>query len=535
MAIRKLLVANRGEVAARVFRTCDRLEIETVAVAAPDDLGAFHTRRAVHVRDVGSYLSKDDMISAALESGADAIHPGYGFLAEQAEFAEAVTAAGLTWVGPPAEAMRLAANKLAAKCAAEGAGVPIVPSGSPDDIGYPLILKAAAGGGGRGMRVVRSQDTLDEALEAARREAGAAFGDDTVFAERLIEGARHVEVQLLADHGGNVAAVGTRDCSIQRRHQKVLEEGPAPEPSPAVARDLCDAAEAIGRAVNYENAGTVEFLVSESGFCFIELNARLQVEHPVTEAVTGLDLVDEQLRLAVGDPLGALPPEHGHAVEARLYAEHPATFLPQAGIVERLELPGIIRVDAGVEAGDAVPIAYDPLIAKLVSRAETREAALDELARALAETRIEGVTTNIALLRWLLRHPAIREGTATTAFFDDHRPFSGTHSPPSPWLGGWRLNGPLPRRLPPPSLAGAGSSQGRGAESSEIRAPMSGRVIRVLVARGDTVTDRQPILVLEAMKMETPVTAPFAGTVGRVAVEPGDQVAGGSLLAEIAT
>ena len=326
VAIRKLLVANRGEIAARIFRTCDRLGIATVAVEAPDDRGAFHTRRAGEVMDVLSYLFSEEIIRAARRARADAIHPGYGFLAENAEFAEAVEAADLVWVGPPPDAMSVAASKLEAKELAAKAGVPTLPSGEPGDVGYPLILKAAAGGGGRGMRVVRDPAELEPALDAARREAQAAFGDGTVFAERLVEGARHVEVQLLGDAHGTVRHAGARDCSIQRRHQKILEETPPPGLEPEGLARICAAAVELGRLAGYENAGTAEFLVVDDRFWFIELNARLQVEHPVTELVTGLDLVEEQLRIAAGEPLAAARDPDGHAVEARLYAEDPVTL-----------------------------------------------------------------------------------------------------------------------------------------------------------------------------------------------------------------
>ena len=310
MAIGRLLVAARGEIAARVMRTCDRLGIETVAIAAADDVGAYHTRGAGQVREVAGYLDAEDVVRVALASGADGVHPGYGFLAERARFAEAVEAAGLRWVGPPPYAMRLAGDKLSAKRIAREAGIPTVPFGAPEDVGFPLILKAAAGGGGRGMRIVRGPAELDDGVETANREGRAAFGDGAVFAERFVEHARHVEVQLLGDRLGNLTVVGTRDCSIQRRHQKVLEEAPAPGIE-AIRPSLVEATLAIGHAAGYQSAGTAEFLVSCDGFWFMELNARLQVEHPVTEAVTGLDLVAEQLRIANGESIGPPPTEDG--------------------------------------------------------------------------------------------------------------------------------------------------------------------------------------------------------------------------------
>ena len=344
----------------------------------------------IRLADIASYLHSEEHIRAALTTGADAVHPGYGFLAENASFAEAVDAAGLTWVGPPPEALRLGGDKLAAKRIAREAGVPVLPDGTPEEIGFPLLVKAAAGGGGRGMRVVRSSAELEDALAAAEREAAGAFGDGTLYCERYLERPRHVEVQLLADAHGNVVALGERDCSVQRRHQKVLEEAPAPGLAPALREQLHEAAVAFGRAIGYRSAGTVEFVVDGDDVFFLELNGRIQVEHPVTEAVTGLDLVERQIRIAEGESLGSDGHEvEGCAVEVRLYAEDPRTFLPQAGRIERLTLPtSSVRVDAGVEEGDEIGLAYDPMIAKLIAHASTRAEALDRLADALTETEV---------------------------------------------------------------------------------------------------------------------------------------------------
>ena len=455
--MRRLLVANRGEIALRVFRACREAGIETVAVVAPDDRGSLHARSADAVVEIASYLDESEHVRAALASGADAVHPGYGFLAESAELAEAVLAAGLTWVGPPPAALRAGGDKLAAKTTARAAGVPVLPSGSPEEIGFPLLVKAAAGGGGRGMRVVRGPDELEEALAAARREAAAAFGDDTVFCERYLERPRHVEIQLLADRHGNVVALGERDCSIQRRHQKVLEESPSPALDSALRSRMGEAAVTFARAIGYESAGTAEFVLDGREFFFLELNARIQVEHPVTELVTGVDIVGEQLRIAVGEPLSRQVTDchlAGAAVEVRLYAEDPRSFLPQAGRLERLRLPAGVRADTGVAEGDEIGTSYDPLIAKLIAHGDTRAEALDRLARALRETEVAGVTTNLPFLRWLVSHPLVRSGEVTTAFLAEHPPLSEppAAAPAPAWPApGDSICPPRPPRRPPTS------------------------------------------------------------------------------------
>jgi acetyl/propionyl-CoA carboxylase alpha subunit len=533
----KLLVANRGEIACRVFRTCRELGIATVAVVAPDDQGSLHARSADETVAIASYLHSEEHVRAAEDVGADAIHPGYGFLAESANFAAAVEAARLTWVGPPADALRLGGDKLEAKRIAREAGVPVLPDGLPHEIGFPLLVKAAAGGGGRGMRVVRAAAELDEALAAAEREAAGAFGDGTVYCERYLERPRHVEVQILADAHGAVAALGERDCSVQRRHQKVLEESPAPGLSPELRSALHEAAVAFGRAIGYRSAGTVEFVLDGDEFFLLELNGRIQVEHPVTEAVTGLDLVREQIRIADGEALAADRHElGGHAVEVRLYAEDPRTFLPQVGRIARLRLPtDRVRVDSGVEESDEIGLAYDPLIAKLVARGHTRDDALDALAAALAETVVEGVTTNLPFLRWLVGHPVVRAGEATTAFLTEHPPLSAPPLRPvaGPFGRPWRLNLPPPSPAPPPDVDVESHRHGPAHGESTVTAPMPGTVIRVEVAPGDPVQARQPLVVLEAMKMEIPVHSPFEGTVTAIHVTTGDRVAGGALLAEL--
>jgi acetyl/propionyl-CoA carboxylase alpha subunit len=533
--IEKLLVANRGEIALRIFRTCRELGISTVAVAPPDDQRSLHARSAEQTIQIASYLDPEEHLRAARESGADAIHPGYGFLAENADFAAAITEAGLVWIGPPAKALRQGGDKLAAKRVAKEAGVPIVPSGEAAEIGYPLVVKAAAGGGGRGMRVVREPAELEEALTAASREAEAAFGDGTVFCERYVERPRHVEIQLLADMHGTMLALGERDCSVQRRHQKVLEESPSPALDPGLRAAMSAAAIAFARAVGYVGAGTVEFMLDGREFSFLELNGRIQVEHPVTELVTGIDLVREQIRIAQG---GRLEPSNsllqGHAVEVRLYAEHPRSFLPQAGAISGLRLPRGIRVDAGIAEGDEVGTAYDPMIAKLIAHGPTREEALARLADALAETHVEGVTTNLPFLRWLVAHPVLRAGLATTAFLTEHPPLSEPplRLPAAPWRGGWRLNLPHAAPAAAPDVDDAAHTPAGGVETS-LAAPMPGTVIQVNVAAGERVVARQHLLVLEAMKMETPLLAPYDATVKVVHVGEGDRVAGGALLVEL--
>jgi acetyl/propionyl-CoA carboxylase alpha subunit len=533
--VEKLLVANRGEIAVRIFRTCRRLGIGTVAVVAPDDVGSLHARLADEVVEISSYLEPEEHVRAAWSTGANAIHPGYGFLSERADFAQAVERAGIVFVGPTLESLRRGGDKLAAKEIARSVGVPVVEQGEPGEIGFPLLVKAAAGGGGRGMRVVRDPGGLDEALAAARREAAAAFGDDRVFCERYVERPRHVEIQLLADSHGAVVALGERDCSIQRRHQKVLEESPSPAVGPVLRARMSEAAVAFARAIGYRSAGTAEFMVDGDDFWFLELNGRIQVEHPVTELVTGLDLVAEQLAIADGGQVTDCYLAAGHAVEVRLYAEEPRTFLPQAGRLERLRLPTGIRIDAGVEEGDEVGIRYDPMIAKLIAHGQSRDEAFDRLAGALDETAVEGVTTNLPFLCWLVRHPDVRAGETTTAFLVEHPPLS---PPPSraaspPWRGAFRLNLPSPPPAPPPDVDTAQRHHGSAGVESSLAAPMPGTVIRVLVGEGDAVQARQPLLVLEAMKMETPLVAPYEAVVRHVHVQEGDQVAGGAVLVEL--
>ncbi|MFI1620554.1 acetyl/propionyl/methylcrotonyl-CoA carboxylase subunit alpha [Streptomyces lydicus] len=423
--ITSVLVANRGEIACRVFRTCRELGIRTVAVHSDPDADALHVRAAdLAVRLPGAtpadtYLRADLVVKAALDAGADAVHPGYGFLSENAGFARAVLDAGLVWIGPPPEAIEAMASKTRAK---ELMGIAPLRDVTADDL--PVLVKAAAGGGGRGMRIVTELADLEAELAAARAEAGSAFGDDEVFVEPYLggdAGARHVEVQLLADAHGTVWVLGTRDCSLQRRHQKVIEEAPAPGLSPGLDRELHETAVRAARAVDYAGAGTVEFLVVDGRAHFLEMNTRLQVEHPVTEAVFGIDLVALQLRVAEGHPLEGEPPApSGHAVEARLYAEDPAAgWAPQTGTLHRLTVPGV-RLDTGYADGDPIGVHYDAMLAKAVAHAPTRAEAVRRLAGALERAAVHGPATNRDLLVRSLRHPEFADARMDTGFYDRH-------------------------------------------------------------------------------------------------------------------
>jgi acetyl-CoA carboxylase biotin carboxylase subunit len=445
--IRKVLVANRGEIALRILRACDELGIATMAVYSDADAGAPHVLAAGHAVRIGapppaeSYLAGARIIEAARAAGADAVHPGYGFLAENAAFASACQDAGLIFIGPPPAAIAAMGSKISARRLMQRAGVPVVPGETPADqsdtsieaaarrAGFPLLIKASAGGGGKGMRIVRGEAGLAAAISGARHEAKAAFGDETLYVERLVSRPRHVEVQVFADAHGGAVHLFERDCSTQRRHQKVIEESPSPALTPALRARMGEAAVAAARAVGYRNAGTVEFLLEGAGddvrFYFLEMNTRLQVEHPVTEAVAGVDLVHAQLQVAAGNKLPwaqADLHQRGHAIECRVYAEDPsAGFLPQAGRILRYrqpERPGI-RVDAGVVEGSEVSVHYDPLIAKVIAHAETREAAIDRMRAALAEFRILGLPTNISFLLAVLDSPAFRSGSVDTAYLDE--------------------------------------------------------------------------------------------------------------------
>ncbi|MEU1889290.1 biotin carboxylase N-terminal domain-containing protein [Micromonospora sp. WMMD987] len=503
--VRKLLVANRGEIARRVFATCRALGVATVAVHSDADADAPYVAEAdeaVHLpgnTPVETYLRIELILDAARRTGADAVHPGYGFLAEDAGFAAAVVDAGLTWVGPPAAAIAAMGDKLAAKALLTGAGVPMLPSWTDGDeiTDFPVLVKAAAGGGGRGMRVVRDPADLPAAVESARREAAAAFGDGTVFVERYVEGGRHVEVQIFGDAAGTVVALGERDCSIQRRHQKLVEEAPAVLPD-GVRERLHAAAVAAGRTVGYVGAGTVEFLLAPTGeFFFLEMNTRLQVEHPVTEAVTGLDLVRLQLLVAEGGtlPVPATPPTDGHAIEVRLCAEDPAQgFRPATGTLHRFAVPGVVgeftptrglRLDSGVHTGSTVGVHYDSMLAKLIAWAPTRAEAARLLAGALARAELHGVATNRDLLVRVLRSAEFGAAQVDTGFLDAHpevfAPLLPADRLPVAALAA-ALAGAAARRAAAPVLAGL--------PSGWRNVPALPQVVRFATATGDGIEVR---------------------------------------------
>ena len=573
---KRVLIANRGEIAVRIARACRELGIAAIAAYEPAERGALHVEVADDAVEVAGYLDGEALVAAAVATGADAVHPGYGFLAESPEFAEAVAAAGLVFVGPPPSALRAAGDKIEARRLAEAVGIPVTPGYAGVDLtddtleqeairlGFPLMVKAAAGGGGRGMRTVLSAPALPEAIAAARREAAAAFGDGRVYLERMLGGARHVEVQVLADGHGAVVHLGERDCSLQRRHQKIVEESPSPAVDPELRAALGNAAVAFARASGYAGAGTAEFLLAADGtWQFLELNARLQVEHPVTEAVTGIDLVRAQLAVAAGEPLELEQEDvewNGHAIECRLYAEDPANgFLPAAGRVLELDLPRWpgVRIDTGVRAGDEVGVRYDPMLAKIIAHAEDRDACIDRMQAVLAETAVLGVATNLGFLRWALDQPAFRAGEAGTDFVE--REWSAAlvpelpgdvrraalarmHADSSPWFA---LGPPqLPVRAAGGFVLHEGWQFAIGADDEphaagalgpggSLAAPMPGTVLRVDVHQGEHVSEGQALVLLEAMKMELAVTAPGAGVVSAVLVEAGELVSRGQALVEL--
>ncbi|MFC8709142.1 acetyl/propionyl/methylcrotonyl-CoA carboxylase subunit alpha [Streptomyces sp. NPDC057197] len=611
--ISHLLVANRGEIACRIFRTCRELGIRTLAVHSDADADALHARVAdAAVRLPGdtpaeTYLRGDLIVKAALAAGADAVHPGYGFLSENAGFARAVLDAGLVWIGPPPEAIEAMASKTRAKQL-----MGIAPLDEVTEADLPVLVKAAAGGGGRGMRIVRRLADLDTELAAARAEAAHAFGDGEVFTEPYLEDGRHVEVQVLADTHGTVWALGTRDCSLQRRHQKVVEEAPAPGLSAALEQELRELAVRAARAVDYTGAGTVEFLVAGGRAHFLEMNTRLQVEHPVTEAVFGVDLVAEQLRVAEGHALPAEPPRaRGHAIEARLYAEDPARdWAPQTGTLHRLAVPDGVRLDTGYTDGDTIGVHYDPMLAKVVAHAPTRAEAVRRLAGALERAEVHGPVTNRDLLVRSLRHEEFTAGRMDTGFYGRHlagltAPERDPYAPLAAALadahgrsrfGGWR-NVPSQPQVKRYLMAGEEhevryrhTRAGLAADCGEVRvvqvdarrvvleadgvrrpytvtrygdrihvngtaltalprfpdpaaqrvpgsllAPMPGTVVRLAdgLAEGAAVRAGEPLLWLEAMKMEHKISAPVTGTLTALHATPGQQVEPGALLAVV--
>ncbi|MGE5691992.1 MAG: acetyl/propionyl/methylcrotonyl-CoA carboxylase subunit alpha [Pseudomonadota bacterium] len=576
----RVLVANRGEIAVRVFRTLRELGIGCVAVYSEPDAGSRHVRAADEAYAIGpgpaaqSYLVGERIVEVALRAGAQAIHPGYGFLAENADFARAVEDAGLTWIGPPPAAIEAMGSKIAARERMREAGVPIVPGTTEPlasvadllriggELGWPLAIKASAGGGGKGLKIVRSPDEAERAFESARREGEAYFSDATVYIERYLERPRHVEVQVLADAHGTAIHLGERDCTIQRRHQKLVEETPSPavddELRARIGRIAVDAA----RAVDYRGAGTIEGLLSQEGeYFFLEMNTRIQVEHTVTEAVTGLDLVREQVLIAAGEPLSVRQEDvrlHGHAIECRVNAEDPSTgFLPSPGRITTYREPGGpgVRVDSGVEAGSEILALYDPMVAKLIVHAPDREQARTRMLRALAEFEIGGVTTLLGFHRALLEHPCFADGAACHGVVEsdelaararelshapapsaasdgrpptvrnrvvevDGRRFTvRVHEPESPWRE-------LARRRAERTRRGGAGVGGRDA----VVTPMQGTVLAVEVSEGDAVVAGQVLAVVEAMKMENEVHAHRAGVVRELAVAAGETVASGQVL-----
>ena len=628
---KSVLVANRGEIACRVFRTARRMGIRTIAVYSEADAKALHVREADEAVLIGpapareSYLDAAKVLAAAKATGAEAIHPGYGFLSENADFAEAVMAAGLVWIGPPPAAIRAMGLKDAAKSLMIAAGVPVTPGYLGEDqslarlqteadaIGYPVLIKAVAGGGGKGMRKVERAEDFADGLASAQREGQASFGDPRVLIEKYITRPRHIEVQVFGDSHGEVVHLYERDCSLQRRHQKVIEEAPAPGMDAAARKAITDAAVRAAKAVNYEGAGTIEFIADASDglkadrIWFMEMNTRLQVEHPVTEAVTGVDLVEWQFRVAAGEPMPLKQEEielSGWAMEARLYAEDPANgFLPSIGRLDHFVMPEGIRVDTGVEQGGEVSQFYDPMIAKLIVHAETREEAAEDLAEAARQVEVWPVKTNAAFVMKCLEHPRFVAGDVDTGFIAAEesdlaaeplsemgiedaanrlRQFASPRGDRtiSPWdhldgAIGFRANAPDQRTQsvrvdgahhlaqllgeddhPMTRLIGlsatrviafengsafdvsafgrAGSGSGSGpASDGALRAPMPGKIVATPAKAGDTVTRGQPVVVLEAMKMEHALVAPFDGVVGEIGVSVGDQVAADMVLATV--
>ncbi|GGJ93020.1 acetyl-/propionyl-CoA carboxylase subunit alpha [Pilimelia anulata] len=579
--MRKVLIANRGEIAVRVVRACRDAGLGSVAVYADSDRDAPHVTLADEAYALGgdsaaeTYLRIDKLIDVAGRAGADAVHPGYGFLAENADFARAVLDAGLTWIGPTPQAIRDLGDKVTARHIAQRAGAPLVP-GTPEPVtdageivafarqhGLPVAIKAAFGGGGRGLKVARTVEEIPELFDSATREAVAAFGRGECFVERYLDRPRHVEAQVLADTHGNVIVVGTRDCSLQRRHQKLVEEAPAPFLTDAQRKAIHESAKAICREAGYHGAGTVEYLVGADGtVSFLEVNTRLQVEHPVTEETAGVDLVREQFRIAAGEPLRHTedPAPRGHSIEFRINGEDPGRgFLPAPGTVTALRLPAGpgVRVDTGIESGSVVGGNFDSLLAKVVVTGETRQEALERSRRALDEMVVDGMATALPFHRLVVRDAAFTDAPfrvhtrwIETEWAGGVPPFAapaaaGAAAGPRETVvvevGGKRLEvslpagfggGTRPAGRPAPRRAGGGKPAA-AAGGDALTSPMQGTIVKIAVADGDTVAEGDLIVVLEAMKMEQPITAHRAGTVGNLAAAVGETVTAGAILATI--
>ena len=578
----KVLIANRGEIAVRIIRACHEQGVATVAVYSDVDRNALHVRLADEAYALGgqtaaeSYLNTDTILSIIERSGADAVHPGYGFFSENADFARAITERGVTFIGPPPEAIEVMGDKISARLAAERVDVASVPGTTdfitdPSEVlafgaehGWPVAVKAAYGGGGRGMKVVADADGAADAVESARRESLAYFGRDELYMERYLSAPRHIEVQVLADSHGNAVYLGGRDCSAQRRHQKLIEEAPAPGLSDEVRTAMGEAAVAVARGCDYTNAGTVEFLFEDGEFWYLEMNTRLQVEHPVTELVTGLDLVEQQLRIAAGEPLAFTQDDveiRGHAIEVRINAEDPAggAFLPSPGRITTLKAPdGFgVRFDTGFEAGDEVSQFYDNLIGKLIVWGADRDTAIRRMLRALDELDVRGVATTAPADVAILKHPDFVAATHSTKWVEETLDLSGVGSakgdddvdaPPgsvrrdttvevdgrrievSMWVPDPAEVGTLGGR---PRRASAGPNASGGVGNGQVAVPMQGTIVKVLAAVGDAVEAGDTVCVLEAMKMENNVAADIAGTVTEVKVAVGDSVGSGDIVVVI--
>ena len=577
--LKKILIANRGEIAVRVIRAAREMGIQTVAVYSELDRNALHVRLADEAYALGgqtaaeSYLNTEAILSAISESGADAVHPGYGFFSENADFARAITAMGVVWIGPPSEAIDEMGDKVSSRIAAQRGGAPIVPGTTefaqgPDEIrafgnefGWPVCIKAAYGGGGRGMKVVESADEVDDAMASAQREAKAFFGRDEVYVERYLTWPRHVEVQLVGDTQGNVVWVSTRDCSAQRRHQKLIEEAPAPGLPDGVEEAMGEAAVKAAKAVGYHNAGTVEFIYQEGEFFFLEMNTRLQVEHPVTEEITGIDLVEWQIRVASGEALPMTQEEvivrrDGAAIEVRINAEDPAAgkFLPSPGPIESLKTPSGfgVRFDTGYESGDEISQYYDNLVGKLIVWGRDRPTAIARTITALEEMEVKGVSTTIPADLAILRHSDFADVTHSTKWVEQTLDLSEVSSDPSAEpaeeteplverkttveVNGKRFDVKMwvpetvgvaaaPSAKKPRRAAGGGAGGGGG--NGTITVPMQGTIVKIEVEVGQEVEAGQSLLVLEAMKMENQINSDVSGTVAEIKVSAGDTVGGG--------